>query len=160
MLHDECIGLTGRCAMRHFGRFLSMLFLMSATLGFAQSTQAGDVSAADAKSVRAVIEAQLAAFTADDAPRAFSYAAPQLREAFGSADNFMTMVRNSYPVVYRHATVAFLKPEQADGVVTQGVHFTDGNGVLWLALYKLERQRDRSWRISGCQTTEAEGRAA
>lgn len=122
--------------------------------------QAADLGAADTKRVRAVIEAQLAAFEADDAARAFAFATPQLREAFGSAANFMRMVRSSYPVVYRHASAAFLKPVLEDGVVTQGVHLTDGRGQLWLALYRLERQRDRSWRIAACQAVPAEGRAA
>ena len=127
---------------------------------FAFAAQAAELAAADAKRVRAVIQSQLDAFAADDAPRACSFATPQLREAFGGADNFMRMVRTSYPVVYRHATVAFLKPGLSEGVVTQAVHFTDGKGVLWLAVYRLERQRDRSWRISACQAIEAEGRAA
>ena len=133
---------------------------MSAAFWFAPPSWLAELSAADAKRVRAVIQSQLAAFAADDAPRAFAFATPQLREMFGSAENFLRMVRSSYPVVYRHATVAFLKPVLLDGAVTQAVHFTDGNGVLWLALYRLERQRDRSWRISACQAVETEGRAA
>jgi hypothetical protein len=132
----------------------------AATLGLALPSRADDLDAADASSVRAVIEAQLAAFAQDDAPRAFSFATPRLRASFGSADNFMDMVRRSYPVVYRHATVAFLKPEVADGVVMQAVHFTDDTGVLWIALYQLERQQDKSWRISGCHAVQTEGRAA
>ena len=141
-------------------RLISVLWVISAALCCTAPARAADLGAADTKRVRAVITSQLAAFAADDAPRAFSFATPQLREMFGSADTFMRMVRSSYPVVYRHATVAFLKPELQDGAVTQAVHFTDGNGVLWLALYRLERQRDRSWRISACHAVEAEGRAA
>jgi hypothetical protein len=110
--------------------------------------------------VRAVIQAQFDAFAADDAQRAFSYATPQLRQVFGSADRFIEVVRSAYPVVYRHATVAFLKPERADGSLVQGVHLTDERGVLWLALYRLERQRDKSWRISACQLLPTPGRVA
>jgi hypothetical protein len=128
--------------------------------GLSLTARAADLGAGDAKSVRAVIQSQLTAFAADDAARAFSFATPQLREAFGSADNFIRMVRSSYPVVYRPATVAFLKPQIDQGTVVQAVHFTDGGGVLWLALYTLERQRDKRWRISGCQVVQAEGRAA
>ena len=119
-----------------------------------------DVSERDARSVRAVIQAQLAAFAADDAKRAFSYATPRVREVFGSADKFIEVVREAYPAVYRHETVAFLKPELADGTLMQGVHLTDGQGMLWLALYRMERQRDRSWRISACQLVPAQGRVA
>ncbi|MBC7733371.1 MAG: DUF4864 domain-containing protein [Bacteriovorax sp.] len=119
-----------------------------------------DVSERDARSVRSVIQAQLAAFAAGDAKRAFSYATPKVREVFGSADKFIEVVREAYPAVYRHETVAFLKPELADGTLLQGVHLTDGQGMLWLALYRMERQRDRSWRISACQLVPAQGRVA
>jgi Domain of unknown function (DUF4864) len=137
-----------------------LCWMAASLLAIALPAGAADLSATDAKSVRAVIQSQLAAFAADDAPRAFSFATPQLRRMFGDADNFMRMVRTSYPVVYRPATVAFLKPRLEQGVVTQAVHFTDGNGALWLALYRLERQPERNWRISACQVVQAEGRAA
>lgn len=137
-------------------RLIRTLLLVLAVTGAAH-TFAADVADADAKSVRAVIQAQLAAFAADDAKRAFSYATPRLRDMFGSAETFFAMVRSGYPVVYRPASVAFLKPEIDGEVLTQGVHMTDANGVLWLALYQLERQRDKSWRISACQIVEAAG---
>ena len=70
---------------------------------------AADVLArADARQVRAIVEAQLDAFARDDAVRAFSYAAPSIRSMFGDAERFMEMVRRSYPLVYRPASVAFL----------------------------------------------------
>ena len=116
------------------------------------------VSAADMRTARAVVQAQLDAFAADDAPRAFSYAAPRLREAIGNADRFMAMVRISYPVVYRPASVAFLVPEWLDRELIQGVHFTDEQGGLWLAVYRLQRQRDNSWRINGCELVESHAR--
>jgi len=118
----------------------------------------GEVSAADAKSVRDVIQAQLAALAVDDAKLAFSYAAPRLREMFGTPENFIEMVRNAYPVVYRPSGVAFLKPQWIEGELVQGVHMSDESGVLWLALYRLERQKDRRWRITGCQLVQAAGR--
>lgn len=137
-------------------RLIRTLLLALATFA-AVHAFAADVPEADAKSVRAVIQAQLAAFAADDAKRAFSYATPRLRDVFDSAETFVAMVRSSYPVVYRPASIAFLKPQIEEGVLTQGVHMTDANGVLWLALYQLERQRDKTWRISACQIVEAAG---
>lgn len=116
------------------------------------------VSAADTRSVRAAVQGQLDAFAADDAARAFSFAAPGIREMFGSAERFMAMVRTSYPVVYRPASVAFLVPESVGGEVIQGVHFTDEQGGLWLAIYRLQRQGDHVWRISGCQVVESRAR--
>ena len=108
------------------------------------------VPAADARRVRAVIEAQLAAFRADDAARAYSFATPALRAQFGSAERFMAMVREAYAVVYRPASVAFLAPERAGEEVLQGVQMTDADGRAWLAVYRLQRQPDRAWRIGGC----------
>lgn len=140
-------------------RRLILILLLAAGIPWGEA-RAAELGAADAQRVRAVIQAQLDAFAADDAKRAFSYAAPQLRRMFGTPETFMRMVRDSYPVVYRHATVAYLKPELEQGAVTQAVHFTDAAGGLWLALYRLERQSDRSWRISACQLVRTEGRAA
>ena len=132
--------------------------LLAAFIACPVSVRAEGVSVADTKSVRAVVQAQLDAFAADDATRAFSFAAPSLREKFGSAEIFIATVRASYPVVYRPAAVAFLVPEAAGGEVVQGVHFTDGAGMLWLAIYHLQRQRDKSWRISACELVESHAR--
>jgi hypothetical protein len=133
-------------------------WLVALALCLAGSAQAAEVSAADAKAARAVIEGQLAALAADDAKRAFDYAAPALRQYFGTPENFIEMVRTSYPVVYRPVSVAFLKPQWLDGELVQGVHMSDDHGVLWLALYRLQRQKNKSWRISACQLVQAEGR--
>jgi hypothetical protein len=141
-------------------RFLMILACWAGLATPAHAADAPDVLQGDARGVRAVIQAQFDAFAADDAKRAFSYATPKLREMFGSADRFIEVVRAAYPVVYRHETVAFLKPELAAGALVQGVHLTDAQGVLWLALYRLERQRDRRWRISACQLVAAQGRVA
>ena len=71
------------------------------------TAQAAAFTPADEKSVRSVIQAQLAAFAKDDATKAFSYAAPNVRKAIGTASRFLNMVQNDYPVVYRPASVAF-----------------------------------------------------
>ena len=122
------------------------------------SARAEPVSPADTQAVRTVVEAQLAAFAQDDGPLAFSYAAPSIREMFGNADRFMAMVRSSYPAVYRPSAIVFLHPQWVQGTMVQGVHLTDAGGNQWLALYTLERQGDRSWRISGCKLQPSSGR--
>ena len=115
---------------------------------------------ADEKGVRAVVEAQLAALARDDAATAFSFAAPNVRETVGTAGRFMDMVRKSYPAIYRPASTAFLKPEDHHGQVIQRVQLTDESGIAWLALYSLQRQKDKSWRITGCQVVPNKGRMA
>ena len=129
---------------------------------FGASAQAAPpaLSAAEAKRLRAVISAQLAAFAADDAERAFSYAAPGVRAQFGSAERFIAMVQAGYPVVYRPASIAFLQAERLRGEVLQGVQLTDDAGRGWIAVYHMQRQPDCSWRIGGCELVQAEGRSA
>ena len=125
------------------------LWLALAGLGFAPSGRAA-VPASDAEQVQSVVRAQLAAFAADDGERAFSFAAPELRQMFGTSALFMHMVRASYPVVYRPASVTFLQPKPDQDVVLQPVQMTDAKGASWLAMYRVQRQADKSWRIAGC----------
>ncbi|HEV7577481.1 MAG TPA: DUF4864 domain-containing protein [Caldimonas sp.] len=126
--------------------------------GAAASAQAQAVSAADAQAARTIVSAQLAAFASDDAKRAFSYAAPSIREMFGTPERFIAMVKTGYPAVYRPSGVTFLIPLRVDGELLQGVHLTDAAGVLWLATYRLERQPDGSLRIAGCDVQPATGK--
>jgi Domain of unknown function (DUF4864) len=122
---------------------------------FSAAALAQPVTLAEEKNVREVIQSQLAAFAADDAEKAFSYAAPNIRSAFASATHFMAMVRGQYAVVYRPASVAFLKLEGLDASrnsaeVVQSVQMTDVNGLPWLAVYSLQRQKNNLWQITGC----------
>jgi hypothetical protein len=140
-------------------RFASLLFVVSLACAFGiDKAQAEPVSADEAVAVRAVVEAQFAAFAADDAQRAFSYAAPSIRDVFKTPDRFMAMVRAGYPVVYRPASVIFLNPLRSQGQLFLGVQLTDADGRLWLATYRLERQPDKSWRISGCDVQPSAGK--
>ena len=115
------------------------------------------LTAADARAVREVIEAQLDAFQNDDAPRAFSYATANIRESFGTPENFMLMVRTSYPVVYRPKAVKFEPPQVIDDEVVQPVRLTDADGRTWIAIYPMQREPDGKWRINGCQLARLAG---
>ena len=141
-------------------RWLAPVTWALALLALCVPAHASPFTAADEKSVRTVVEGQLGAFARDDANKAFSYAAPNVREAVGTAANFMAMVRNSYPAVYRPASVAFLKPEGKDDRAIQRVQMTDASGDSWLAIYSLERQKNKAWRITGCMVVENKGRMA
>lgn len=129
---------------------------LAALVSFAAVAE--DLAPGDARAVRAVIEAQLDAFRRDDAPRAFSYAAAGIREAFGTAESFSEMVRRSYPVVYRPKSVQFEAPVLVEGEVVQAVRMTDAEGRAWLAVYPMQRQPDGGWRINGCQLGRLPGR--
>ena len=109
-----------------------------------------EVSAEDRQSVQAVVQGQLNAFAADDAAGAFSFAAPNIRDMFGSAENFMAMVQQAYPVVYRPAALVFLMPQEVEAGLLQAVQMRDRSGKSWLAVYTLQRQPAAGWLISSC----------
>jgi hypothetical protein len=136
-------------------------FLLCAWLALvaASPASAQEVAAIDAQAIRKVIEQQLDAFAADDAERAFSHAAPMIRQLFGTPERFLAMVRRGYPVVYRPARVAFLRPEVAEGEIHQAVQMQDADGEVWTATYRMQRQSDKSWRISGVELAPSKSRA-
>lgn len=123
------------------------------------AARADALSKADAAKVRDVIRAQLDAFAADDAARAFSYASSGIQRMFGTPERFIDMVRRGYPVVLRPASVSFLAPAAHGGEVLQAVEMVDADGAVWVALYRLERQKNGTWRIAGCelQPVQAQG---
>jgi len=144
-----------RAIAPHWFTFVAALLLVTG-LSSARATE--PVSAVDTKAIRAVVGAQLDAFAADDAKKAFSLAAPSIRAMFETPEKFVAMVRAGYPVVYRPASVTFLQPLWVQRQLVLGVRLTDADGGQWLATYSLERQPDKSWRISGCDVQPASGR--
>lgn len=124
------------------------------------SAFAAPLTAQEVKTVREVIQSQLAAFAADDAAKAFSYAAPNVRKSVASAEHFLAIVRGQYAVVYRPASVAFMQPERNGDMVVQPVQMSDAEGVAWLTVYTLQRQKNKQWRITGCFVQGTNGRMA
>ncbi|MGF6230397.1 hypothetical protein QFZ27_004352 [Inquilinus ginsengisoli] len=137
------------------GRVLA-LFLLIAMPAFAQA-QSGDegnstvVGNADGPAIVGVIQKQLEAFQADRAAEAFGYASPDIQHLFGTADNFLAMVRQGYPPVYRPRSVDFRELVTSEGRIVQKVLFVGPDGVPVIAEYFMERQPDGSWRIDGCR---------
>jgi hypothetical protein len=103
-----------------------------------------------AQAVKNTVQAQLAAFAKDDADLAFSYAAPTIREMFRTPQNFMAMVQDAYPVVYRPAKLLFLAAAGTASAVVLPVKMWDKEGQSWMATYKLELQEDGRWLIVAC----------
>ena len=144
----------------HWPRLAALALLLLNLFWLAPAGAATLFTPADEKNVRSVIEAQLSAFARDDATAAFSFAAPNVRKAAGSAAVFLQIVQNDYPVVYRPASVAFLKPEGKADLAVQRVQMEDSSGDSWLAIYTLQRQKNKTWRITGCAVVENKGRMA
>jgi Domain of unknown function (DUF4864) len=80
----------------------------------------------DRSKIRSVIESQLQAFQRDDAKEAFEFASLGIQEMFGTPENFIEMVRVSYPSVYRPRSVLFEELTQLQGMPAQPV-------LLWLS---------------------------
>jgi len=132
----------------------SLLLTLASSAAMADGNSPADqVSASDARAVRAVVEAQLKALAAEEAAQAFSYASPAIKSQFHDAATFAEMVRRSYPMLIRPASISFMRPEASEGAtttITQAVQFRDREGNFWRAVYELELQPDKSWRINGC----------
>jgi hypothetical protein len=109
-----------------------------------------DVGEDDRLKIQAIIGAQLEAFHARDAERAFSYASPSIRARFQTPARFFWMVRNHYPAVYAARNPEFLQLMEIRGVWIQGVIISDRLGESWLAQYPMEQQPDGKWLINGC----------
>ncbi|MBD2021324.1 DUF4864 domain-containing protein [Leptolyngbya sp. FACHB-36] len=109
-----------------------------------------NVNEIDRDRIRTVIEQQLQAFRTDDAEAAFSFASPEIRAKFGTASNFIHMVRTTYPAVYRPRSVVFERLVTVQGIPAQEVILLDPDGDLAKALYLMEQQPDGRWKIGGC----------
>jgi hypothetical protein len=135
-------------------RFFTLVGVALFAASIQLRARAAPVEDVEAQQVKAVILAQLKAFSEDDAQAAFETATPEVREAVGNPMRFLALVRGSYPMVYRPAGFGFLAPEKSDGQVLQMVTIRDDDDKTWLALFSLVQQPDKSWRIGGCIVAE------
>lgn len=108
---------------------------------------------ADRTAIRAVIDRQFQAFARDDGAAAFALASPAIRTMFGSAERFMTMVRQAYPAVHHHRSAEFEALINYQGRPAQRVRLVGADGKPVMALYLMARQSDDSWLIDGCVLT-------
>jgi hypothetical protein len=123
---------------------LNLLVILAApTVAVAQD-------AATTSDAQKIIARQIAAFERDDAVEAYSYASPGIQALFPDPDVFLSMVAANYAAVHRHRSVEFGPAAEQDGRIAETVIFTDGDGQVWNAFYKLERQPEGGWKISGC----------
>lgn len=104
----------------------------------------------DVAAMRNIIIGQIAAFQKDDAQKAFSFASPRIKKIFRTPETFLHMVGKSYQSVYRPQTYKFLTIQNIDRKVVQPVTVISPSGITVTALYIMEIQPDRSWRIGAC----------
>ncbi|HMB12190.1 DUF4864 domain-containing protein [Saliniramus sp.] len=143
--------------MRQLANILAALVLLC---GLIQSPAAIAQEAGENLAIRNVITRQLDAFLADDAQRAYSFAAPGIQRLFPGEERFMGMVRQGYPPVYRPRSRDFGALRQTPQGPVQEVILIDANGQAWLALYTMEQQPDGSWKIAGVRLVRENAVAA
>ncbi|MEL6603079.1 MAG: DUF4864 domain-containing protein [Cyanobacteria bacterium J06614_10] len=118
-----------------------------------------DVSEEDSQVIRRVIGEQIEAFQNNDAIAAFSQAAPDIQQQFGTAENFVAMVEAAYPSVYRPRSVIFESVLSIEGLPAQQVMLLDQQGHLIRATYMMQKQADGTWKIAGCYLTPMDYKA-
>jgi hypothetical protein len=111
------------------------------------------VAAQDAP-IREVIQNQIDAFQADDLPRAFSFASPNIKGIFGTAENFGAMVKQGYPMVYRPAEVEMQELREIAGNLWQRVRITDQAGRGHFLDYMMI-ETPEGWQINAVQLLPA-----
>lgn len=109
---------------------------------------------ADEAAIRSVISSQIEAFQADDFVTAFNYASPAIRQIFKTPENFGTMVRQGYPMVWRPAETNFLSVETVDGLLWQNVMIRDQSGGLHILEYQMI-QLENEWKINAVRMRKA-----
>jgi hypothetical protein len=133
------------------GRWVALVMLLGlGTMSWGAAAAQVALPDGDQAAIRTTIERQLAAFQRDDGTTAFAYAAPSIKEKFGTPDNFMNMVRTGYDPVYRPREVEFRDIVALDGAPTQEVLVVDRSGIGYIAYYQMQQQPDGRWLIEGC----------
>ncbi len=136
--------------MRLFLGLVAVFMMMSTVL------RAESLTAEDKQAFQSVISGQIDAFRAEDGVRAYSYAAPMIKQIFPNPDVFMNMVRQGYQPVYRPQSYKFGDAGfSASGRPIQKLTVVGPDGITYEAIYTMERQPDGSWQINGCAIVRA-----
>jgi len=108
------------------------------------------LSPAEWDAIRKTISEQLAALRAGDAARAYTFAAPGIRERFQDAPTFMSMVQDSYAPLLDARYTEFLEGAVIDGRTIQPLRLVLADDSVLVALYEMQRDETGRWRIAGC----------
>lgn len=104
--------------------------------------------------IEQTIQNQIDAFLVDDFATAFSFASPNIKGIFGTAENFGSMVKNGYPMVYRPAEVEMGELREVAGNLWQRVRVVDQAGKAWFLDYMMIEAAE-GWQINAVQLLPA-----
>jgi len=125
-------------------RLIAVFFLSMSTLLFAD----------EKADIQSTISDQLRAFASDNFIEAFTHASPGIKDIFGTVENFSSMVKKGYPMVWRYNNFEFLNLEETPQGYSQIVRITDQNDKLFLLKYFMKNVAG-IWKISGVSIIEA-----
>ncbi len=111
-------------------------------------------AAAQDTPIEQTIQSQIDALRADDFATAFSFASPNIKGIFGTAENFGAMVKNGYPMVYRPAEVEMGELREVAGNLWQRVRVVDQAGKAWYLDYMMIEAAE-GWQINAVQLLPA-----
>ncbi|MEP1208010.1 MAG: DUF4864 domain-containing protein [Rhizobiaceae bacterium] len=146
--------------MKTFLQITAFAILGMMLVAGAGRAQSGPTLPAELQTLaHSVIDGQISAFRARDHETAFGFAAPSIRQMFGTTDRFIGMVKNGYGAIYGARSWSFGRGEARGDALVQEVLIKGPQGRDWVALYTLRKQPDGSWRIAGVQMKQAELRS-
>lgn len=105
---------------------------------------------AEWQAIKGTISDQLAALKAGNAGKAFAHASPSIRQQFGTAADFLAMVRTGYGALIAARYTEFLEGAVIEGNVIQPLRLVAPDNSVRVALYTMQKQPDGRWKISGC----------
>ena len=130
--------------------FLVFFLSLCATAGFiSHDFRQRMVPAPAPRELYSIVNNQLAAFRADDFPRAYQHAAANVHQKF-SLTQFETLIRHDYATMTRTGRVEFgvVRVNGATAVVQ--VLFCSADGTIRSFLYSLVAE-DHTWKIEGVE---------
>lgn len=133
--------------MRRLRQAFAPLVVVAALAASSNPGRSAEVAADP--DVQSTITAQIDAFNRGDAAGAESFASPGIKAMFPDAGSFLGMVRHSYGALVHPRSTHFEPTVTAGGGTVQHVTVVDADGVVWTAVYSLEKV-DGRWTISGC----------
>ncbi len=126
-----------------------MVFAIVFWIGWSGSVFAADTLPSE-PAIEGTIQGQIEAFQSDDFDEAFTFASPNIQQLFGDSNNFGSMVKNGYPMVWRPEELRFLELREIAGNLWQKVLIRDGSGAVHILDYQMIQTTD-GWRINGVQ---------
>lgn len=104
--------------------------------------------------IQRTVKMQLDAFKEGDAAGAFSLTTTAARVRFANAEEFLSFIKSQYQPIYQYRLALFSNAEVVGGNVIQLVRVTDADNHVWLAVYLMQQDDEKDWKIDGCQLLE------